>query len=467
MKMESRIEYDVHWSLCEMINKTFITTSATQTVSKEKPLRQFVAGKGKSAGRNSKVRWEGEGETKDVDPAEKYYVEDTFPPFVGTSYRTGMKGQFSFSSIPGMIESRKAVSNRPKTRHVVVCLSNGVSPYASKAKDEETRTTNVRDVFLSAFKASDAWADGLHCCFYTELGVPRMALAGSRPNFFVPRYKDAIRDSQSMAPNESVRQQDIGLNFVGVVGEKDPRMKAREKAREKQLLNGKFTADRGTITNIFATNQIKERPLKQFIAGKSKSAGRNSKGRITIFHRGGGAKRSQRTINLKRNTSSVGIVERYEYDPNRTSRIAVVRWEEKGNVYRKNNFDFAERTLPPRMLTSPTMPMKGQFNFSSLPGMTESRKVVSSGPKTGHVVVGLPNGVSPYSSKATNEGTKPTNVRDVFLSAFSSSDPWAHRGRFAFVSELGVPRMALAGSSPDFFVPRYKDVVLDTERLAS
>ncbi|GKC03424.1 ribosomal protein L2 [Tanacetum coccineum] len=211
----------------------------------------------------------------------------------------------------------------------------------------------------------------------------------------------------------------------------------------------------------------KERPLKQFIAGKSKSAGRNSKGRITIFHRGGGAKRSQRTIDLKRNTSSVGIVERIEYDPNRTSRIAVVRWEEKGDVDRKNNFGFAERTLPPRMLTSPTMPMKGQFNFSSLPGMIERRKVVSSGPKTGHVVVGLPNGVSPYTSKATDEGTKPTNVRDVFLSAFSSSDPWAHRGRFAFVSELGVPRMALAGSRPDFFVPRYKDVVLDTERLAS
>ncbi|GJZ46053.1 DNA helicase [Tanacetum coccineum] len=212
---------------------------ATQTVSKEKPLRQFVTGKGKSAGRNSKgritifhrgVRWEGEGKTKDVDPAEKYYVEDIFPPFVVTSYRTGMKGQFSFSSIPGMIESRKAVSNRPKTRHVVMGLSNG--------------------------------ADGLHCCFYTELGVPRMALAGSRPDFFVPRYKDAVRDSQSMAPNESVRQQDIGLNFVGVVGEKYPRMKAREKAREKQLLNGKFTADRATVTYILATNQVKSKSIK-------------------------------------------------------------------------------------------------------------------------------------------------------------------------------------------------------------
>ncbi|GJW59137.1 ribosomal protein L2 [Tanacetum coccineum] len=209
----------------------------------------------------------------------------------------------------------------------------------------------------------------------------------------------------------------------------------------------------------------KERPLKQFIAGKSKSAGRNSKGRITIFHRGGGTKRSQRIIDLKRNTSSVGIMEIIEYGPNRTSRIFVVRWK-RSKMLTERTILTSQNELFHLVLTSPTMPMKGQFNFSSLPGMTKNRKVVSSRPKTGHLVVGLRNGVSPYSSKATNEGTKPTNVRDVFLSAFSSSDPWEHRGRFAFVSEFGVPRMALAGSRLDFFVSRYKDVVLDTKRLA-
>ncbi|CAH1426095.1 unnamed protein product [Lactuca virosa] len=104
-----------------------------------------------------------------------------------------------------------------------------------------------------------------------------------------------------------------------------------------------------------------ERPLRQFVSGKDKSAGRNSKGRITIFHRGGGAKRSQRTIDLKRNTSSVGVVERIEYDPNRTSRIAVVRWVEgaaidcprKVNTLAKINF-----TPPPKILPSITMKVK-------------------------------------------------------------------------------------------------------------
>lgn len=70
-------------------------------------------------------------------------------------------------------------------------------------------------------------------------------------------------------------------------------------------------------------------PLKQLTFHlKRSSAGRNSSGRITVFHRGGGSKRLQRKIDFKRSTSSMGIVERIEYDPNRSSRIALVRWIE-------------------------------------------------------------------------------------------------------------------------------------------
>nr|QIA60057.1 ribosomal protein L2 [Radula japonica] len=61
---------------------------------------------------------------------------------------------------------------------------------------------------------------------------------------------------------------------------------------------------------------------------KRSSAGRNSSGSITVFHRGGGSKRLQRKIDFKRSTSSMGIVERIEYDPNRSSWIALVRWIE-------------------------------------------------------------------------------------------------------------------------------------------
>lgn len=212
-----------------------------------------------------------------------------------------------------------------------------------------------------------------------------------------------------------------------------------------------------------------ERPLRQFLSGKSKNAGRNSAGRITTFHRGGGAKRSQRTIDLKRNTTSVGVVERIEYDPNRTSRIAVVRWEEGEHIDCHEKVDSVEEFPAPRKIL-PTMNIKsqGQFAFCSLPGMLEERNVAYSAPKTNHVVVGLPHGSkSPFTNKFTPAGkTLFTNVNDVFLSAFSSSKVKNNNTPYSFVSSLGLPRMAVAGAKPDFFVPRMISDVNDNENLA-
>lgn len=69
------------------------------------------------------------------------------------------------------------------------------------------------------------------------------------------------------------------------------------------------------------------RALRQFILSTGKSAGRNSSGRITVFHRGGGSKRLQRRIDLKRSTSSMGIVERIEYDPNRSVLLGSLQYD--------------------------------------------------------------------------------------------------------------------------------------------
>jgi ribosomal protein L2 len=66
--------------------------------------------------------------------------------------------------------------------------------------------------------------------------------------------------------------------------------------------------------------------FKQLSFGKIKSAGRNSSGCITLYHRGGGSKRLQRRIDYQRNTLATGLVERIEYDPNRSSKIALIRW---------------------------------------------------------------------------------------------------------------------------------------------
>ncbi|KAM3360790.1 hypothetical protein P3S68_015644 [Capsicum galapagoense] len=89
------------------------------------------------------------------------------------------------------------------------------------------------------------------------------------------------------------------------------------------------------------------RALRQFTLSTGKSAGRNSSGRITVFHRGGGSKRLQRRIDLKQKTESIGVVERIERAPNRSSRIAPVRWFPRGGVRQCNTI---EEFAPPRKI---------------------------------------------------------------------------------------------------------------------
>lgn len=70
-------------------------------------------------------------------------------------------------------------------------------------------------------------------------------------------------------------------------------------------------------------------PFKPLTEGLRKSGGRNNYGRITVRHRGGGHRRVYRNVDFKPGTSgadrAVGVVERIEYDPNRSARIALLR----------------------------------------------------------------------------------------------------------------------------------------------
>ncbi|WP_127752907.1 MULTISPECIES: 50S ribosomal protein L2 [unclassified Devosia] len=75
-------------------------------------------------------------------------------------------------------------------------------------------------------------------------------------------------------------------------------------------------------------------PVKTLTEGLSKKGGRNNRGRITAFHRGGGHKRTYRLVDFKRvKFDSVGTVERLEYDPNRTAWIALVIYEDGEKAY--------------------------------------------------------------------------------------------------------------------------------------
>lgn len=67
-------------------------------------------------------------------------------------------------------------------------------------------------------------------------------------------------------------------------------------------------------------------PCKQLVFGKRSTGGRNSQGRLTVRHRGGGHKRLLRMVDFKRNDTQVQI-QRLEYDPNRSAFIALVKEE--------------------------------------------------------------------------------------------------------------------------------------------
>jgi len=85
---------------------------------------------------------------------------------------------------------------------------------------------------------------------------------------------------------------------------------------------------RGTVL-IDRTGLWKGKPVKALTEGKSHSGGRNNHGRITSRFRGGGHKQSYRMIDFKRRKFDVpGVIERLEYDPNRTAFIALVKYQD-------------------------------------------------------------------------------------------------------------------------------------------
>jgi large subunit ribosomal protein L2 len=77
-----------------------------------------------------------------------------------------------------------------------------------------------------------------------------------------------------------------------------------------------------------------ERPVKALTTGKPKSGGRNNRGQITSWFRGGGHKRRYRQIDFRRDKHGVpGKVATIEYDPNRSARIALVHYADGEKRY--------------------------------------------------------------------------------------------------------------------------------------
>ncbi len=78
----------------------------------------------------------------------------------------------------------------------------------------------------------------------------------------------------------------------------------------------------------------KDKPEKSLTEPLKKQGGRNNRGKITVRHRGGGAKRKLRVIDFKRDKTGVpGRVAAIEYDPNRSARIALIYYADGDKRY--------------------------------------------------------------------------------------------------------------------------------------
>ena len=95
-----------------------------------------------------------------------------------------------------------------------------------------------------------------------------------------------------------------------------------------------YTPSRRQMTGSDFSEITKTTPEKSLLAPKSRQAGRNNQGKITVRHRGGGAKKKYRIIDFKRNKDGVPAkVATIEYDPNRTCRIALLQYADGEKRY--------------------------------------------------------------------------------------------------------------------------------------
>ncbi|MCM1370413.1 MAG: 50S ribosomal protein L2 [Clostridium sp.] len=88
------------------------------------------------------------------------------------------------------------------------------------------------------------------------------------------------------------------------------------------------------MSRLVNTELTSSKPEKSLTVTLKKNGGRNNQGKITLRHRGGGSKRKYRIIDFRRNKDNViGVVSSIEYDPNRTSNIALINYSDGEKRY--------------------------------------------------------------------------------------------------------------------------------------
>jgi len=94
------------------------------------------------------------------------------------------------------------------------------------------------------------------------------------------------------------------------------------------------TPSRRKMSIVSSSDLTKKKREKSLTQGLRKKSGRNNSGRLTVRHRGGGARQVYRKVDFKRlRFDEVATVQAIEYDPNRNARIALVKYNDNSKSY--------------------------------------------------------------------------------------------------------------------------------------
>ena len=177
-----------------------------------------------------------------------------------------------------------------------------------------------------------------------------------------------------------------------------------------------YTPSRRQMTGSDFSEITKKSPEKSLLATKTRQAGRNNQGKITVRHRGGGAKKKYRIVDFKRRKDGISAtVLGIEYDPNRTANIALICYADGEKAY----------ILAPE-------------------GLTDGMKVMN-GPEA-EVRVGncLPLSEIPVGTQIHNIELHPGKGGQMVRSAGNSAQLMAKEGRYATLRlPSGEMRMVL------------------------
>ena len=177
-----------------------------------------------------------------------------------------------------------------------------------------------------------------------------------------------------------------------------------------------YTPSRRQMTGSDFSEITKKSPEKSLLATKTRQAGRNNQGKITVRHRGGGAQKKYRIVDFKRRKDGISAtVLGIEYDPNRTANIALICYEDGEKAY----------ILAPE-------------------GLTDGMKVMN-GPEA-EVRVGncLPLSEIPVGTQIHNIELHPGKGGQMVRSAGNSAQLMAKEGRYATLRlPSGEMRMVL------------------------